>query len=123
MAPRAGEMPIPGKRDDRFFRNGAIAMILVIIAGFSLNTVMGRSSFAAAPLVHAHTLVFMGWAAVCMAQDILPTDGHVALHRSFGWLAAARMLPMLALGLPCHTGAGRSRCRTFFLPTGAIHGL
>jgi hypothetical protein len=106
MATRAGEMPNPGKSDDRFFRNGAIAMTLVIIAGFSLNTVMGRSSFAAAPLVYAHTLVFMGKAAVCLAQNILPAGGHIALHRSFGWLAAARMLPMPALGLPCQTCAG-----------------
>ena len=43
-----------------FFLGGAIAMTLVIVAGFSIQLAMGRSSFSAPPLVHAHAVVFMG---------------------------------------------------------------
>lgn len=64
MATQMGTLPQLSRSDDRFFRTGAIVMTLVIIAGFSLNIIMGRSSFAAPPLVHAHAIVFMGWVAI-----------------------------------------------------------
>lgn len=99
MATPAGEMPRISGGDDGFFRIGAIAMALVIIAGFSLNFVMGRSSFSAPPLVHAHALVFMGWVAIFLVQTLVATGGNIVLHRRLGWLAAFWVLPMLALGL------------------------
>lgn len=98
MAAVADRMPAPARRDDGFFLGGSIAMAVVLIAGFSLNIVMGRSSFSAPPLVHAHAVVFMGWLAIYVAQNVLAATGNRTLHRRLGWVAAAWIVPMLALG-------------------------
>jgi hypothetical protein len=88
-----------GKRGgERFFLISAIVMVLVIVAGFSLQLATGRSSFQAPPLVHAHAVVFMGWVAIFLVQNILIATGKVRLHRPLGWIAAAWMVPMLVLG-------------------------
>ena len=73
-------------------------MTVVIVAGFSVQLAMGRSSFAAPLLVHAHAVVFMGWVAIYLSQNVLATTGRRALHRRLGWLAAVWVVPMLALG-------------------------
>ncbi len=91
-------LPISAGRDDGFFLGGAIAMTVVIVAGFSVQLVMGRSSFASPPLVHAHAIVFMGWVAIFLLQNIFATTGRRVLHRRLGWLAAAWVVPMLVLG-------------------------
>ncbi|WP_209321669.1 hypothetical protein [Brevundimonas sp. AJA228-03] len=88
-----------GTRDGkRFFLISAIAMVLVIFAGFSLQLAMGRSSFQAPPLVHAHAIVFMGWVVIFLLQNLLIATGQVRLHRPLGWIAAAWLVPMLVLG-------------------------
>lgn len=94
----ADQGPSPVVNDSRFFLNGAIAMTLVIVAGFSMQLAAGRSSFASPPLVHAHAIVFMGWVAIYLTQNVLAGTGRIALHRKLGWLAAAWMVPMLVLG-------------------------
>jgi hypothetical protein len=91
-------MPAAGGHGDRFFLGGAVAMTVVIVAGFSLQLAMGRSSFSSPPLVHAHAVVFMGWVAIYLLQNVFATTGRPALHRRLGWLAAAWMVPMLVLG-------------------------
>ena len=83
---------------NRFFLNGAFAMTVVIVAGFSVQLAMGRSTFSSPPLVHAHAVVFMGWVAIYLLQNVFATTGRMALHRRLGWLAAAWMVPMLVLG-------------------------
>ena len=98
MATVAHGLPASGGRDDRFFLGGAFAMALVIVAGFSLQLAMGRSSFSSPPLVHAHAIVFMGWVAIYLLQNVFVTTGGMALHRRLGWIAAAWMVPMLVLG-------------------------
>jgi hypothetical protein len=89
----------PSGRDDGFFLIGAIVMTVVIVAGFSLQLKMGRSSFGAPPLVHAHAFVFMGWVAIYLAQNVLAARGALGLHRRLGWLAAVWVVPMLVLGM------------------------
>ena len=98
MIAAAGHTPMPERRDDGFFLGAAIAMTVVIVAGFSVQLAMGRSSFAAPLLVHAHAVVFMGWVAIYLSQNVLATTGRLALHRRLGWLAAVWVVPMLALG-------------------------
>jgi hypothetical protein len=86
-------------RDDRgFFLGGAIAMAFTIGVGFSLQLAMGRSSFGAPPLIHAHAIAFMGWVAIYLAQNLLVTSGSVVLHRRLGWVAAGWVILMLMLG-------------------------
>jgi hypothetical protein len=90
----------PGRTGDGqlFFLIAAIAMVGVTVAGFSVQLALGRSSFEAPPLVHAHAVVFMGWLVIFLLQNILIATGQVRLHRPLGWIAAAWMVPMLVLG-------------------------
>jgi hypothetical protein len=100
MAAVAESLPtsFPRSDDRRFFLGGAIAMAATIAAGFSLQLAMGRSSFGAPPLIHAHAVVFMGWVVIFLTQNILVARDNVAMHRRLGWLAAGWVLLMLVLG-------------------------
>jgi hypothetical protein len=84
---------------DRFFRTLAIAMALTIVGGFSLHFAMGRSTFAARPLVHLHGLAFMGWVALFVTQASLATSGSMALHRRLGWIGAGWAGLLVVMGL------------------------
>lgn len=98
MVTVAGQAPPTAGQDHSFFLGGAIAMTVVIVAGFSVQLAMGRSSFSAPPLVHAHAVVFMGWVAIYLLQNVFAATGRIGLHRRLGWLAAAWIVPMLVLG-------------------------
>src|SRR5215207_9266758 len=84
--------------DERFFLRGAIVMTAVIIAGFSLQLAMGRSTFASPLRVHAHAIVFMGWVAIYLVQNIFVATDRMALHRRLCWIAAVWLVPMVVLG-------------------------
>lgn len=98
MAAVSDGAPAPVGRDEGFFVRAAAAMALVIVAGFSVQLAMGRSSFSAPPLVHAHAVVFMGWVVIYLLQNVFVATGRLALHRRLGWVAAAWIVPMLILG-------------------------
>lgn len=98
MVAFADRAPAPMGQDNGFYLAGAFAMALVIVAGFSVNLVMGRSSFASPPLVHAHAFVFMGWVTIYLLQNVFATTGRQDLHRRLGWIAAVWVVPMLVLG-------------------------
>jgi hypothetical protein len=98
MTTAVDRLPTSTGRDEGFFLGGAIAMALVIVAGFSLQLAMGRSSFASPPLVHAHAIVFMGWVVIYLLQNTFVATDRMALHRRLGWIAAVWMIPMLVLG-------------------------
>ncbi len=107
--------PKPGS--ERFFMGASIAMVLVIVAGFSLQLATGRSSFSAPLLVHAHAVVFMGWVVIYLLQNTFIATGKVALHRPLGWIAAAWIVPMLVLGcLVTVELARQGRVPFFFRP-------
>lgn len=103
--------------DERFFLRAAIAMTLVIVAGFSFQLAMGRSTFASPPLVHAHAIIFMGWVTIYLMQNILVATDRMTLHRRLGWVAAGWIVPMLVLGV-CVTIAmvRRGQVPFFFQP-------
>src|SRR3982750_4102979 len=90
LAPHAG--------DERFFLGAAIAMTIVIVTGFSTQLAMGRSTFYSPPLVHAHAVMFMGWVAIYLLQNIFVATDRMAIHRRLGWIAAGWMVPMVVLG-------------------------
>jgi hypothetical protein len=89
----------PTSTDERFFLRSAIIMAALIAAGFSMQLAMGRSTFASPARVHFHAILFMGWVAIYLAQNVLIASGRVDLHRRLGWVAAAWMIPMLVSGL------------------------
>jgi hypothetical protein len=90
----------PGKTagEGGFFLRSAFAMAFVIVAGFSVQLAMGRSSFASPPLVHAHAIVFMGWVTLYLLQNVFAATGRMGLHRRLGWLATGWIVAMLVLG-------------------------
>lgn len=92
------DSPTPVAGNERFFLKAAIAMTLVIVVGFSLQLVMGRSTFASPPVVHAHALVFMGWVVIYVLQNVFVATNRMSLHRPLGWIATAWIFPMLILG-------------------------
>ena len=97
MATLAGG-PVARTTDNRFFVRAAVLMIVVIIAGFSVQLAAGRSSFAAPPLLHAHAVVFMGWLGLYMAQALTASTGRRDWHRRLGWIAPGWVVAMLILG-------------------------
>jgi hypothetical protein len=98
MATLADRRAAPASGSNLFFLRAAIAMAIIIAAGFSLQLVMGRSSFTAPPLVHAHAIVFMGWVTLYLLQNIFAARGDPALHRRLGWIGAGWMIAMVVLG-------------------------
>ena len=84
--------------DDTFFVRCAVVMALTIVAGFSFQYVMGRSTVASPPLVHAHAIIFMGWVVIFLTQNLLIGSGRVDIHRKLGWIALGWIFPMVLLG-------------------------
>lgn len=88
----------PSMGDERFFLGSAIIMAAIVVAGFSTQLAMGRSTFASPVRVHVHAILFMGWVAIYLAQNVLVASGRVDLHRRLGWVAAVWMIPMVVSG-------------------------
>lgn len=82
----------------RFFTIMAFVMATIIVAGFSLNIAMGRSSFAVPLAYHVHAVIFMGWLALYLAQHITASGGQWPLHRRLGKLAYVWVPAMVAAG-------------------------
>lgn len=98
MTTIAQGLPTPASRDSGFFLGGAIAMTVVIVAGFSVQLALGRSSFASPWYVHAHAVVFMGWVGIFLLQNVFVATDRIALHRRLGWIAAGWVVLMIVLG-------------------------
>ena len=89
----------PATDDSRFFLRAAILMTIIIVAGFSTNYLMGRSTFHSPIRVHIHAFFFMGWVAIYLLQNIFVATDHVTLHRRLGWIAAFWIIPMIIIGI------------------------
>ncbi|MBD3730672.1 MAG: hypothetical protein IE933_13310 [Sphingomonadales bacterium] len=87
MATAAAPRSLPAGQDTRFFTAMAFAMSAIILAGFSLNLVAGRSSFAVPAPYHVHALIFMGWIGLYCAQAVTAATGNWPLHARLGRLA------------------------------------
>lgn len=109
--------PIRVRSDNRFFLVMAFVMAATIVAGFSLQLAMGRSSFSEPLLVHAHAVVFMGWVVIYVAQNWFAVIGPLRLHRVLGWIALGWIVAMLCLGTAVTVAMVREgRTPFFFLP-------
>jgi hypothetical protein len=87
-----------GAEGTRFYTIMAFVMALVIVAGFSLNLAMGRSSFALPAAFHVHGMIFMCWLGLYLAQAVTIASGNRALHRQLGKLAYVFIPAMVAAG-------------------------
>lgn len=115
MASLAEPHPIVSK-DDRFFFVTSLIMAAIVVAGFSLMIVTGRSSFASPPIVHAHAVVFMGWVVLYVTQNALVARGSIALHRRLGWIGAGWVVAMVVLGTVVTVRLVRLGHAPFFFP-------
>ena len=82
----------------RFFTIMAFVMSAIIIAGFSVNLAMGRSSFAVPAAYHVHAFIFMGWIGLYLAQHVTAATQNWPLHRSLGKLAYIWVPAMVIVG-------------------------
>jgi hypothetical protein len=98
MATMAGVRPAL-QRDARFFLISAVMMALVLVAGFSVQLAMGRSTFDSPISLHIHALLFFGWTVFYVLQNALVATGSTATHRRLGWLAALWVPAMIVMGI------------------------
>ncbi len=97
MATLASASPVVPVGDERFFLRAAIVMAILVVAGFSFQLAMGRSSFSSPILVHLHAFTFMGWVFIYLLQNIFVAYGRMEFHRPLGWIAAAWIPLMLVM--------------------------
>ncbi len=112
MATRASTGRTAG--DTRFFTIMAFVMAGVIVAGFTFNLAMGRSSFALPLAFHVHGMIFMGWLALYLAQAVTIATGNHALHRQLGKLAYLWVPAMVAAGTMIIIVSARTSGGPFF---------
>ncbi len=98
----------------RFYTIMAFVMALVIVAGFSVNLAMGRSSFALPLAFHVHGMIFMGWLGLYLAQVVTIASGNIALHRQLGKLAYLWIPLMVAAGTMIIVVSARTTGGPFF---------
>jgi hypothetical protein len=94
----AEQQHYPAIGDERFFLRSAILMAAIIVLGFSFQLAMGRSTFASPARVHVHAILFMGWVAIYLTQNVLVARDRIDLHRKLGWVAAAWAAAMVVSG-------------------------
>ena len=82
----------------RFFFTMACVMAATIIAGFSLNLALGRSSFGLPWVVHFHAWVMMAWVGLYLTQNFLVFSDNVAVHRKLGWLSVILIPAIVVMG-------------------------
>ncbi len=102
--------------ENRFFARLAIAMAIVVIAGFSFQLAMGRSTFASPLRVHVHAVAFMGWIALFVAQSNFASRGSMDLHRKLGWFSIAWIALMLVAAIWVIVMMVRNATVPFFFP-------
>lgn len=84
--------------DTKFFAMTAMIMAILNIAAFSFFAAAGISTFKAAPYVHIHAVLFMGWVFLFVAQATLGATGSLSAHRKLGWTAVGWAVAMVIVG-------------------------
>lgn len=100
--------------EERFFFKMACAIALVLVAGFSVQLAMGRSSFAVPLVYHLHAFVFFGWVVLFVMQSGLIAANNVVLHRRLGKLSAIWIPAMVVLGITITVESMRRTGGPFF---------
>ena len=113
LAPNSTDAALAGS-EERFFFRMACTMAAVLVAGFTVNLAMGRSSFAVPLVYHLHAAVFFGWIALFVTQVGLVASGNLALHRRLGWLSAVWVPLMVVMGIAITVTSMRRTGGPFF---------
>ncbi|WP_100643136.1 hypothetical protein [Alteromonas facilis] len=105
------------RKEATFFFFTAIAYAAVVIMGFVLFILTGRSTFDSPWWVHLHALTFMAWLALYLSQTYSIYSNKLSNHRVMGRVGAGLALWMLVSGavfLPYTVVVGRTP--PFFTP-------
>lgn len=114
MATRPSVTTIAFEQEHRFFFITACVMAFVLVAGFSTNILLGRSSFGSPLLFHIHAFTFFGWVTLHLVQTGLAATGSIALHKRLGWLALGWVPAMVILGIAITVASVRRTGAPFF---------
>jgi hypothetical protein len=108
-AAAAARPAAPGAYDRRFYSGAALAMALIVFAGFAptfyLRPVFGApvsltGLVTITPVVLMHGIVFTAWVLLFVVQTSLVAARNVAMHRRMGVAGAVLAALMVAVGLP-----------------------
>lgn len=102
------------QRERRFFTGMALAMLLVVLVGFSrsffLRPLFPGHPSPAEPVFYLHGALFALWIALLVLQTSLVAGNHVAVHRRIGPFGAALAVAMVVSGVHVSlVAAGRSQ--------------
>ncbi len=87
---------LPGER--RYYLIAAVGIIVVVLAGFSIDFDLLFDMSSVSLLVRAHGLVMFAWVSVFFAQVFLVARHRVDLHRRLGIFGVALALLIVFLG-------------------------
>lgn len=104
----------------RFFFFLSCAMALTIVAGFSLNLAMGRSTFAVPLVFHLHATIFFAFIGLFVFQNWLVASGRVAMHRQLGIAGAVLGPVMVVMGVAIIVASLRRNGGPFFFDTNSF---
>lgn len=115
MATLAANTDLAGER--RFFLIMALVFAATAVVGFGFSAAIRPWWLAAPWWVHGHALVFAGWVAIYVWQNLHVDGGRIARHRAMGWLALGWATLMVPVGVAttCLTIASH-RTPPFFEP-------
>lgn len=101
MATTAAARPVPPlTRETRMFVQIAAVCLVVVAAGFGLNTGLGRVDILTLPwAVYGHGVIFMAWCLLAIVQPMLIGRANRATHRRLGWTGIALAVAMGVSGL------------------------
>ena len=84
----------------RFYVAAAIGIVIIALAGFSIDVDLLRDMSGLSALVRLHGLVMFGWIALFVAQTTLVARHRVDWHRHLGVFGAEHIPTMLRCLLP-----------------------
>ena len=73
----------------RFYLSAAIGIVVVVLAGFSIDLDLLRDLSSLSALVRIHGLVMFGWIALFVTQTVLVARHRIDWHRRLGIFGAA----------------------------------
>lgn len=73
----------------RFYVSAAIAITIIVLAGFSVDLDLLRDMSGLSALVRVHGAVMLGWIALFATQTVLVARHRADLHRRLGIFGAA----------------------------------
>ena len=75
--------------EHRFYVSAAIGIVIIVLAGFSVDVGLLRDMSSLSALVRLHGAVMLGWIALFVTQTVLVARHRIDWHRRLGVFGAA----------------------------------